>query len=216
MRVFIGNMGNREYFYLKFPSEFSLIGNAAFALDVGHAYQNQCLSAYRIQPDIITCMIAGEVRIRTMPLARKLLRITINPCKFVHLFVEGDPGKGGLIAILYYFFKEMITAERNSVIVPLLEILIYAGIFVRSQKQITGICLRESCCPIRICPFFPQCFIGITYNVVRQSATREPERQRVLITAIAQQNVFLIICLCDTARQCASLVRRKSRVQISA
>jgi len=26
----------------------------------------------------------------------------------------------------------------------------------------------------------------------------------------------LIICLCDTARQCASLVRRKSRVQISA
>ena len=31
----------------------------------------------------------------------KIPRITINPCKFGHLFVEGIPGKGGLIAILY-------------------------------------------------------------------------------------------------------------------
>jgi sugar phosphate isomerase/epimerase len=40
---FIENMGNWDYFFLKTPSELPLIGNAALALDVGHAHLNFCL-----------------------------------------------------------------------------------------------------------------------------------------------------------------------------
>jgi sugar phosphate isomerase/epimerase len=46
VRFFIENMGNWEYFLLKTPNELSLIGDAAFALDVGHAHQMQCLDAF--------------------------------------------------------------------------------------------------------------------------------------------------------------------------
>jgi sugar phosphate isomerase/epimerase len=46
VRFFIENMGNWEYFLLKTPEELPLIGNAAFALDVGHAHQMHCLDAF--------------------------------------------------------------------------------------------------------------------------------------------------------------------------
>jgi sugar phosphate isomerase/epimerase len=47
---FIENMGNWEYFLLKTPEELPLIGNAAFALDVGHAHQMHCLDAFLRHP----------------------------------------------------------------------------------------------------------------------------------------------------------------------
>ena len=43
---FIENMGNWDYFFLKTPKELPLIGNAAFALDVGHAHLNSCLEEF--------------------------------------------------------------------------------------------------------------------------------------------------------------------------
>ncbi len=45
-RFFIENMGNWDYFFLKTPEELPLIGDAAFALDVGHAHQMRCLEAF--------------------------------------------------------------------------------------------------------------------------------------------------------------------------
>lgn len=47
---FIENMGNWEYFLLKVPDELPLIGNSAFALDVGHAHQMHCLDAFLEYP----------------------------------------------------------------------------------------------------------------------------------------------------------------------
>ncbi|MGD1003942.1 MAG: sugar phosphate isomerase/epimerase [Methanoregulaceae archaeon] len=47
---YIENMGNWEYFLIKSPDELSLIGNAAFALDVGHANQNRCLDEFLKYP----------------------------------------------------------------------------------------------------------------------------------------------------------------------
>ena len=46
VRFFIENMGNWEYFLLRTPEELPLIGNAGFALDVGHAHQMHCLDAF--------------------------------------------------------------------------------------------------------------------------------------------------------------------------
>jgi sugar phosphate isomerase/epimerase len=46
VRFFIENMGNWEYFFLKTPEELPLIGNTPFALDVGHAHQNLCLTEF--------------------------------------------------------------------------------------------------------------------------------------------------------------------------
>jgi sugar phosphate isomerase/epimerase len=50
VRFFIENMGNWDYFFLKTPEELPLIGNAAFALDVGHAHQMHCLAAFLEHP----------------------------------------------------------------------------------------------------------------------------------------------------------------------
>ena len=49
---FIENMGNWDYFLLKTPEELPLIGDAAFALDVGHAHQIQCLDRVPLVPGI--------------------------------------------------------------------------------------------------------------------------------------------------------------------
>jgi sugar phosphate isomerase/epimerase len=46
VRYFIENMGNWEYFFLKTPGELPLIGDSPFALDVGHAHQNFCLTEF--------------------------------------------------------------------------------------------------------------------------------------------------------------------------
>jgi sugar phosphate isomerase/epimerase len=50
VRFFIENMGNWEYFFLKTPEELPIIGEAAFALDVGHAHQNKCLGEFLRHP----------------------------------------------------------------------------------------------------------------------------------------------------------------------
>ena len=48
---FIENMGNWDYFFLKTPDELRLIGDTPFALDVGHAHLNFCLSEFlRLPP----------------------------------------------------------------------------------------------------------------------------------------------------------------------
>lgn len=46
----VENMGNWEYFLLKTPAELPLIGDAGFALDIGHAHQNRCLDAFLARP----------------------------------------------------------------------------------------------------------------------------------------------------------------------
>lgn len=43
---FVENMGDWEYFLFKTPEELPLIGDALFALDVGHAHQMKCLDAF--------------------------------------------------------------------------------------------------------------------------------------------------------------------------
>ena len=47
---YIENMGNWDYFLLKQPSELSIIGDAGFALDVGHAHLNHCLTDFLAHP----------------------------------------------------------------------------------------------------------------------------------------------------------------------
>lgn len=47
---FIENMGNWDYFLLKTPDELRLLGDAGFALDVGHAHQNACLAEFLSAP----------------------------------------------------------------------------------------------------------------------------------------------------------------------
>jgi sugar phosphate isomerase/epimerase len=47
---FVENMGNWDYFLLKTPDELSLCGNVPFALDVGHAHQNNCLDEFLKHP----------------------------------------------------------------------------------------------------------------------------------------------------------------------
>ncbi|HVP93725.1 MAG TPA: sugar phosphate isomerase/epimerase family protein [Methanoregulaceae archaeon] len=42
----IENMGNWDYFFLRTPDELNLIGDAGFALDVGHANLNHCLPEF--------------------------------------------------------------------------------------------------------------------------------------------------------------------------
>jgi sugar phosphate isomerase/epimerase len=46
VQFFIENMGNWDYFFLKTPDEICLLGDTPFALDVGHAHQNNCLNEF--------------------------------------------------------------------------------------------------------------------------------------------------------------------------
>jgi sugar phosphate isomerase/epimerase len=47
---YIENMGNWNYFFLRYPTELPLIGDTGLALDVGHAYLNKCLDAFLDHP----------------------------------------------------------------------------------------------------------------------------------------------------------------------
>jgi sugar phosphate isomerase/epimerase len=47
---FVENMGNWDYFLLKKPDDLCLIDGSGFALDVGHANQNNCLSEFLVHP----------------------------------------------------------------------------------------------------------------------------------------------------------------------
>lgn len=46
VQYLVENMGNWDYFFLKSPDELHLIGDTPFALDVGHAHLNHCLSEF--------------------------------------------------------------------------------------------------------------------------------------------------------------------------
>lgn len=48
IKYYIENMGNWDYFLIRRPEELSLIGGTGFALDVGHAHQNNCLPAFLV------------------------------------------------------------------------------------------------------------------------------------------------------------------------
>lgn len=47
---FVENMGDWDYFLLKSPHELPLIGSTPYALDVGHAHQNHCLTEFLQHP----------------------------------------------------------------------------------------------------------------------------------------------------------------------
>jgi len=46
MTFYLENMGDMDYFFLRTPDELDLLGDAGFALDVGHANLNRCLGAF--------------------------------------------------------------------------------------------------------------------------------------------------------------------------
>ena len=46
VRYFVENMGNWEYFFIRSPEELPIIGDAGFALDVGHANLNKNLETF--------------------------------------------------------------------------------------------------------------------------------------------------------------------------
>ena len=46
LNFYFENMGGMDYFFLRTPDELDLLGDAGFALDVGHANLNNCLPAF--------------------------------------------------------------------------------------------------------------------------------------------------------------------------
>lgn len=52
VRFFIENMGNWDYFFLRFPEEVPMLDDIDLALDVGHANLNGCLDGF------LSCRIA--------------------------------------------------------------------------------------------------------------------------------------------------------------
>lgn len=46
IRFSVENMGDWDYFFLRSPEDIALIGDARFALDVGHAHQMKCLDRF--------------------------------------------------------------------------------------------------------------------------------------------------------------------------
>lgn len=47
---YLENMGNWNYFFLRYPEEIDLLGEFGLALDVGHAYLNHCLDEFLARP----------------------------------------------------------------------------------------------------------------------------------------------------------------------
>jgi sugar phosphate isomerase/epimerase len=48
--LFVENMGNWDYFLLRYPTELPLLDGCGLALDVGHAYLNACLEEFLSVP----------------------------------------------------------------------------------------------------------------------------------------------------------------------
>jgi sugar phosphate isomerase/epimerase len=44
--MYVENMGNWDYFFLRYPSELPLLDGCGLALDVGHAHLNNCLDEF--------------------------------------------------------------------------------------------------------------------------------------------------------------------------
>lgn len=100
VQFFIENMGNWEYFFLKTPAELPLIGNTAFALDVGHAHQNRCLSEFLRYP-------AGHYHLHDN---------------------RGNEDSHDAVGAGSIDFKEVMIAVRKTAIVPIIEVSTYEGV----------------------------------------------------------------------------------------
>jgi sugar phosphate isomerase/epimerase len=48
--MYVENMGNWDYFFLRYPSELPLLNGCGFALDIGHAHLNHCLDEFLAAP----------------------------------------------------------------------------------------------------------------------------------------------------------------------
>jgi sugar phosphate isomerase/epimerase len=44
--MYVENMGNWDYFFLRYPSELPLLDGCGLALDIGHAHLNNCLEGF--------------------------------------------------------------------------------------------------------------------------------------------------------------------------
>ncbi len=44
--IYVENMGNWDYFFLRYPSDLPLLNGCGFALDIGHAHLNHCLNEF--------------------------------------------------------------------------------------------------------------------------------------------------------------------------
>ena len=100
VHYFIENMSNWEYFFLKTPVELPLIGNSAFALDVGHAHQNRCLSEFLRHP-------AGHYHLHDN---------------------RGKEDSHNAVGAGSIDFKEVMIAIRKTAIVPIIEVSTFEGV----------------------------------------------------------------------------------------
>jgi sugar phosphate isomerase/epimerase len=50
VRFYLENMGNWNYFFLRYPTEIAQLGEFELALDVGHAHLNHCLDEFLTLP----------------------------------------------------------------------------------------------------------------------------------------------------------------------
>jgi sugar phosphate isomerase/epimerase len=48
--MYVENMGNWDYFFLRYPSELPLLDGCGLALDIGHAHLNSCLEEFLAAP----------------------------------------------------------------------------------------------------------------------------------------------------------------------
>jgi sugar phosphate isomerase/epimerase len=48
--MYVENMGNWDYFFLRYPSELPLLDGCGLALDIGHAHLNNCLDEFLTVP----------------------------------------------------------------------------------------------------------------------------------------------------------------------
>jgi sugar phosphate isomerase/epimerase len=48
--MYVENMGNWDYFFLRYPSDLPLLDGCGLALDIGHAHLNNCLKEFLAAP----------------------------------------------------------------------------------------------------------------------------------------------------------------------
>jgi sugar phosphate isomerase/epimerase len=109
---YIENMGNWNYFFLRYPSELPLIGGTGLALDVGHAHLNNCLDEF------LTCPI-------------RHVHIHDNDGKDdTHLPV----GEGTID------FVKVMDAVRGNGAIPIIEVSTFSGVqdSIARLEQIVG------------------------------------------------------------------------------
>ena len=149
VRFFIENMGNWDYFLLKTPEELPLIGTSAFALDVGHAHQMKCLDGF-----------------------------LMHRASHYHLHDNyGREDSHSAIGDGTIDFTAVMKTVRNSGIVPVIEVATFEGVVksiaqtpgaLRDFSQLPGAFRWQTGQTAVSGKASPQCFIGITHNVIGQ------------------------------------------------